>query len=135
MEMGCGLIWNCACALYYGICVLLLSITSIALYRLFFHPLSRVPGPKLAAVSNIWHAYHARNGYMFDLGCTLHQKYGEVVRVGPNELWFNSMEAFDKIYSTFKSFRVEYIDIWKLTILKGSTKGFEKSDFYCMLMY
>ncbi|PTB38770.1 hypothetical protein M441DRAFT_198082 [Trichoderma asperellum CBS 433.97] len=108
--MGSGLIWNAACVLGSGICLLLLSIVSIALYRLFFHPLARVPGPKLAAISNIWHAYHARNGGMFELACTLHQKYGEVVRVGPDELWFNSMEAFDKIYS--------------------STKGFEKSDFY-----
>ncbi|KAM0261385.1 hypothetical protein ACHAQJ_002237 [Trichoderma viride] len=38
---------------------------------------------------------------MFKLGSTLHQEYGEVVRVGPNELWFNSMEAFDKIYNCF----------------------------------
>ncbi|KAL7923758.1 cytochrome P450 [Trichoderma austrokoningii] len=110
MDVGSGLIWSVVCFLGYGICLLLLSITSIALYRLFLHPLARVPGPKIAAVSNVWHAYHARNGGMFELACTLHQKYGEVVRVGPDELWFNSMEAFDKIYS--------------------STKGYEKSDFY-----
>ncbi|KAL7936441.1 cytochrome P450 [Trichoderma chlorosporum] len=96
--MGLGLLWTPIWALYYGIGVLLLSIATIALYRLSFHPLSRIPGPRLAAISNIWHAYHARNGHMFELGRTLHQKYGEVVRVGPNELWFNSTEAFDKIY-------------------------------------
>ncbi|KAK0766295.1 hypothetical protein N5P37_000016 [Trichoderma harzianum] len=108
--MGSGLIWASIWALCYGIGLLLLSISTIVFYRLFLHPLSRSPGPRLAAVSNIWHAYHARNGRMFELGRTLHQKYGEVVRVGPNELWFNSPEAFDKIYS--------------------STKGFEKTDFY-----
>ncbi|KAL7794456.1 cytochrome P450 [Trichoderma ceciliae] len=108
--MGSGLIWDSLYALCYITGMLLLGITTIALYRLFLHPLSRVPGPRLAAVSNIWHAYHARNGHMFKLGCTLHQKYGEIVRVGPNELWFNSTEGFDKIYS--------------------STKGFEKTDFY-----
>ncbi|KAL5093405.1 hypothetical protein Trisim1_011209 [Trichoderma cf. simile WF8] len=109
-EMGSGLIWTSIWALCYGIGFLLLSILTIVFYRLFLHPLSRIPGPRLAAVSNIWHAYHARNGRMFELGRTLHQKYGEVVRVGPNELWFNSPDAFDKIYS--------------------STKGFEKTDFY-----
>lgn len=130
--MGPGLIWSVACVLGYGICLLLLSLTSVALYRLYLHPLARVPGPKLAAVSNIWHAYHARNGHMFELACTLHQKYGEVVRVGPDELWFNSIEAFDKIYSTFRSFVKEFFDLLTIKILIGSTKGFEKSDFYCM---
>ncbi|KAL6863552.1 cytochrome P450 [Trichoderma novae-zelandiae] len=110
MEMGSGLIWTPLWALWYGLGVLLLGITTTVLYRLFLHPLARIPGPRLAAVSNIWHAYHARNGHMFDLGRRLHREYGEVVRVGPNELWCNSTEAFDKIYS--------------------STRGFEKSDFY-----
>jgi hypothetical protein len=115
--MGSGLIWSAACVLGYGICLLLLSLASIALYRLFLHPLARVPGPKIAAISNVWHAYHARNGGMFELACTLHQKYGEVVRVGPDELWFNSMEAFDKIYSVLMSFMMELYDLLTLNSL------------------
>lgn len=70
----------------------------IALYRLVLHPLASVPGPKLAAVSDIWHAYHARNGLMLALGKTLHDEYGPIVRVGPNEVWFNSKDAFRAIY-------------------------------------
>ena len=101
MEVGSWLIWTPLWALWYGLGVLLLSITTIVLYRLFLHPLARIPGPKLAAISNIWHAYHARSGHMFELVKRLHREYGEVVRVGPNELWFNSKEAFDKIYSTW----------------------------------
>ena len=80
--------------------VLLLGFASfITLYRLFFHPLARLPGPKLAAISNIWYAYQARNGRMLHVGKTLHRTYGPVVRVGPGELWFSSKEAFSKIYS------------------------------------
>ncbi|KAG9502499.1 hypothetical protein J7337_005327 [Fusarium musae] len=37
-------------------------------------------------------------GRMAYLGKTLHGKYGPVVRVGPNEVWFNSKEAFHAIY-------------------------------------
>ncbi|KAH8887933.1 cytochrome P450 [Thozetella sp. PMI_491] len=77
---------------------------------LFLHPLCRVPGPRLAAISNIWHAYHARNGQMFRLGKNLHRTYGPVVRVGPNEVWVNSKEGFRSIYAA------------------GS--GYEKSHFY-----
>jgi hypothetical protein len=74
-------------------------IASIAVYRLYFHPLSRIPGPRLAALSNIWQAYHARNGRMLELGKTLHRRYGKAVRVGPSSVWFDSKEAFSKIYS------------------------------------
>ncbi|KAL6412087.1 hypothetical protein AUP68_04469 [Ilyonectria robusta] len=85
-------------------------LVTIIIYRLVFHPLASIPGPRLAAISSIWHAYHARNGRMAHLGRTLHRRYGPVVRVGPNEVWFNTKQAFQAIYST------------------GS--GFEKSDFY-----
>lgn len=82
-------------ALVLGIALLL----AVAVYRLFFHPLSRIPGPRLAAISNCWLAYHVRNGHMLRLGKTLHNKYGPAVRVGPNEVWFNSKDAFRLIYS------------------------------------
>lgn len=73
-------------------------IVVVATYRLVFHPLSRVPGPKLAALSNIWLARHVRAGRMLELGKTIHKRYGPAVRVGPNEVWFDSSEAFKSIY-------------------------------------
>ncbi|CRK29863.1 hypothetical protein BN1723_014292 [Verticillium longisporum] len=91
--------------------VLVLAACAIIFYRLALHPLARVPGPKLAAISNVWHALHVRDGRMFALGKTLHKKYGPVVRVGPNEVWFDSKDAFKSIYRA------------------GS--GYEKSEFYC----
>ena len=82
--------------------LLLLTVCSalaIIIHRLYLHPLARLPGPKLAAISNVWYAYHARNGRMLSLGKTLHNTYGPVVRVGHNEIWLDSKEAFSKIYS------------------------------------
>lgn len=79
--------------------VTLAVLFAVAVYRLYLHPLSSIPGPPLAALSNAWHAYHVRNGQMYELGQTLHKKYGPVVRVGPDELWFDSREAFKTIYS------------------------------------
>lgn len=74
-------------------------ILATCLYRISLHPLSRVPGPRLAALSNIWYAYHVRNGLVAQLATTLHQRYGPAVRVGPDEVWFNSKDAFKAIYS------------------------------------
>lgn len=78
---------------------LVAALAAVALYRWWLHPLARVPGPRLAALSNGWYAYQVRNGRMRRLATTLHNKYGPVVRVGPNELWCSGSDAFRLIYS------------------------------------
>ena len=75
------------------------GLLTIAIYNLVFHPLSRIPGPWLAAVSNIWLALQTKHGRLAHLGRTLHEEYGPYVRVGPDEIWFNSKAAFKAIYS------------------------------------
>lgn len=85
-------------------------ICTIAFYRLYLHPLSRIPGPRLAAISSCWYAHQVRHGRMLALGKSLHKQYGAAVRVGPNEVWFNSKDASKLIYSP--------------------TNGYEKSNFY-----
>ncbi|KAJ9155414.1 Pisatin demethylase [Pleurostoma richardsiae] len=92
--------------------LLLLPIT-IAIYRQFFHPLASVPGPRLAAVSIFWQAYHVRRGKLF--APRLHAIYGPAVRIGPNEVIFNSKEAYDIIY--------------------GAGSPYGKSDFYWTMGY
>ncbi|KAK7750409.1 hypothetical protein SLS62_007708 [Diatrype stigma] len=57
------------------------------------------PGPRLAAISNIWYAYHWATGkYPWAVEEAL-KKYGDVVRVAPNELAFITPQAFSDIYS------------------------------------
>ncbi|KAK3400453.1 cytochrome P450 [Sordaria brevicollis] len=90
--------------------ITIFTIVAIGVYRLFLHPLSSIPGPRLAALSNAWHAYHVRNGRMYELGRSLHSRYGPVVRVGPGEVWVGSREAFKRVY--------------------GAGNGFGKSEFY-----
>ena len=80
-----------------------LSLATVAIYRLLFHPLSRLPGSRPAATSHVWHASPLPQGIMVELAGRLHREYGEVVRVGPNEVWFNSKEAFKAIYSKFSA--------------------------------
>lgn len=85
---------------YYGVASLgLLLFLALPLYRLYIHPLSHIPGPRLAAISTCWYACQVRNGRSKLLAKTLHRQYGPIVRVSPNEVWFDSKDAFKIIYS------------------------------------
>ncbi|KAI8931832.1 hypothetical protein NX059_011468 [Plenodomus lindquistii] len=60
--------------------------TSIAIYRLYFNPLRKFPGDKLAALTK-WHSFwYAYTGTMHHALRKKHQQYGDYIRVGPNEL-------------------------------------------------
>ncbi|KNZ80506.1 Cytochrome P450 67, partial [Termitomyces sp. J132] len=53
-----------------------------------FHPLAKYPGPLVCKISKIWFAYVAWGGKQHLYYKQLHQCYGDVVRIGPNELSF-----------------------------------------------
>ena len=72
---------------------------SLTLYRLYFHPLARHPGPKLYAVSRLPFLYHLQSGHLVQRTHELHCKYGDVVRLAPNELSFTNPQAWQDIYS------------------------------------
>lgn len=53
-------------------------LISLALYRLFFHPLAKFPGPRLAAITRYYEAYYDlwKGGmYIFKIK-EMHDKYG-----------------------------------------------------------
>lgn len=65
--------------------ILLLWFSSI-IHTVFFHPLSRVPGPWLATFSEAWRSHKYFRGTWHQDVVLLHRKYGNVVRIAPNEL-------------------------------------------------
>ncbi|KAJ5113440.1 hypothetical protein N7456_001974 [Penicillium angulare] len=68
------------------------------LYNLFLHPLRRFPGPFKHRVSRLpWAILHATGQQAFRTE-RLHDKYGPVVRIGPNHLSFTSPQAWKDIY-------------------------------------
>lgn len=80
---------------------IVLYFACLATYRLFFHPLSRFPGPTLAALTRWYEAYYdvVRNGrYMFKIA-DLHREYGPIVRISPHELHINDADFFNQLYS------------------------------------
>lgn len=53
------------------------------IYRLYFHPLSKFPGPKLAAVSSAYEFYYnviKRGKFIWELE-RLHEIYGKSIKV------------------------------------------------------
>ena len=71
-----------------------------AIYLLYFHPLSHFPGPRFAAVSNLWYAYHWLSGrWPWAVESALRRYGPRAVRIAPNELAFFTPQAFTDIYA------------------------------------
>lgn len=81
-----------------GCTALALILSTIALYRLYFHPCAKFPGPALWAISRIPFAYYLYRGNNHIKIHELHNKYGPVVRVAPSEISFIDAEAWNDIY-------------------------------------
>ncbi|CAH0024953.1 unnamed protein product [Clonostachys rhizophaga] len=82
------------------IALVLLYYISYGLYSLFLHPLAKIPGPKIHAISHLPYVYHITKGDWHTTLDALHKRYGPVVRYGPNDVAFTSAEAFKKIYGS-----------------------------------
>ncbi|PIL25991.1 cytochrome P450 [Ganoderma sinense ZZ0214-1] len=62
-------------------------VMSVVLYRLSpVHPLASYPGPSWCRISKLWMATIVFRGRQTRWLTALHDKYGDIVRVGPNEL-------------------------------------------------
>ncbi|KAI1288552.1 cytochrome P450 monooxygenase-like protein [Xylaria venustula] len=60
--------------------------SSMTIYRLYFHRLSSFRGPKLAAITKLWHVWHVRDSTNHLFKQRIYEEYGTIVRTGPNEV-------------------------------------------------
>nr|BAL05112.1 cytochrome P450 [Phanerodontia chrysosporium] len=87
---------ECGYALFYW----LVMASATVVYRISpFHPLANYPGPLAAKISKLYLAYLTAKGRAHEDVRALHSKYGDVVRIGPNELSFNRSDAIQTIYA------------------------------------
>ncbi|KAI0972013.1 cytochrome P450 [Xylaria arbuscula] len=72
----------------------------IGVYRVTSHPLSGIPGPRLAAISYWYEAYYevVLGGHYFKRIKDMHREYGPIVRINPNEVHFNDADFINDIY-------------------------------------
>ncbi|KAL4876901.1 cytochrome P450 [Aspergillus karnatakaensis] len=94
-------------------CTVLLSTLYIPcwiIYARFVHPLKDVPGPFLASVSRFWLAYQVTTDRIDIIQRVLHEKYGPLVRIAPDEVSVADPTSVKAIY------RIK--------------SGFTKTDFY-----
>ncbi|KAL0775849.1 hypothetical protein CaCOL14_007136 [Colletotrichum acutatum] len=84
-----------------GFAAWLLYGTFLAIYRVTLHPLAKFPGPKLAGATYWYEVW-------FDVVCwgkftheikRLHEIYGPIVRINPDEVHCNDPEFVDVIYA------------------------------------
>ncbi|KAF2704107.1 cytochrome P450 [Pleomassaria siparia CBS 279.74] len=67
-------------------------------FNIFLHPLSNLPGPRIWAAFRFPYCISLWKGKLVYDVFALHQKYGDVVRVAPNEISFANAQAWDDIY-------------------------------------
>ncbi|KAI9783670.1 MAG: hypothetical protein M1839_003518 [Geoglossum umbratile] len=70
-------------------------------FNLYFHPLAAFPGPFAARATTWWRTYVelVQQESMCVRCKALHKKYGEIIRIGPNELHFSRPSVYHDIYN------------------------------------
>lgn len=95
------------------------QLSSLVLYRLKFHPLSKYPGPLLAKITGWYDTYHCfkKDKALDQLRCQ--QKYGPIFRYGPNFLVVNTAQGLHDIYSPSDGTNIRKAPHYKFLHHKG----------------
>ncbi|KAJ5613839.1 cytochrome P450 [Penicillium herquei] len=79
--------------------------TGYVIYQIFLSPLASVPGPLLGKITTWYQVYLSMRGNVHRDLVELHEKYGSVVRMGPNTVSVVDPEAFREIYKAGGRFK------------------------------
>lgn len=118
---------------------LVIYLAGLGVYRLYFSPIAKFPGPKLAALTLWYEFYHdvVRGGqYVFKID-ELHEQYGMVaaslpkpianvsgpiIRINPYELHVKDADFYDVLYSGPGQKRDKWA--WAVEMFGNSNSGF-----------
>ncbi|KAH8647763.1 cytochrome P450 [Xylariales sp. PMI_506] len=90
--------------LIVAICAIaaLTYVFGLVVYRLYFSPLASFPGPFMAKVTHWYEFYHNfwRTGKYYETIRDMHEKYGPVVRVTPEEIHIMESSTYHRLFVT-----------------------------------
>ncbi|KAF2108707.1 cytochrome P450 [Lophiotrema nucula] len=79
-------------------------VSVLYVYRIYFSPLSHIPGPKLAAATRWYEFYYdaIKTGHFYREVEQMHRVYGPIVRITPYEVHINDPAFFNELYNVTK---------------------------------
>ncbi|KAL7943922.1 cytochrome P450 [Trichoderma barbatum] len=121
-------------AILYALGISLLVVVWDIFYRLTFHPLSRFPGPKLAAATKWYEFYYdilKRPGGQFAKEIErMHEQYGAIVRINPDEIHIRDPLWFDSLYAPNPTQRDKYPPAARMVGLPLGSHGTIEHDIH-----
>jgi hypothetical protein len=81
---------------------LVITVLSTWVYSIFFHPLAHIPGPFAAKITHMWQNVRYWRGSWHQDILDVHEKYGPVVRISPDEISFVDGDALKRLYGHVK---------------------------------
>lgn len=78
--------------------LILLRYLWTIIHNLFLHPLAGIPGPLICRVSRVPYWIASLRGDQIYFMKRLHDQYGTVVRLSPDELSYTDAQAWKDIY-------------------------------------
>jgi hypothetical protein len=82
----------------YAPILAVLYFTLWVVYARTLHPLARVPGPFWPSISRTWLMWHHHKGDIEIVERILHEKYGQIIRIAPDEVVVADPKYIPQIY-------------------------------------
>ena len=87
----------------YATSLVVAYLTVGAIWRIYFHRLSHLPGPKLAAITYLYQSYfdiYPHQGRWLWQQIALHERHGPVIRVGPDEIHISDPTFYEQAFGS-----------------------------------
>ena len=89
---------------YLALCVIsgFVHLLVLIIHRLYFSLIAHIPGPRLAALTYFYQFYYdlwPYQGQFIFQYAKLHEGYGPIIRIGPDEVHVNDIAFYNEIYT------------------------------------